>query len=240
MSHDRYKNAFETFISHTDEKEVLCREILNEVKKYNIASLLDIGAGNGDLALPLSQGVEHYVAIEPKQSFVQRLREHDIDVIQNWFPCWTDEKFDMILSSHSIRSDEELRGRFIDVAVDLLEDTGVLLIITFKGGETNWSRFMDYLGEERGEHNKKWFDSLVSYLNQYGKVSVRNVTSYVRTDTFDEIFSCLDFVYSDAMIEKHKEFLARKEEVRAYLDEIHRDETGYFFPFTHYFITLQK
>ena len=67
---DIYKNDFEKFLSHTDEKKVLLDEISKEIEKHKTESLLDIGAGNGLLSIPLSKKVESYLAVEPNKKFV--------------------------------------------------------------------------------------------------------------------------------------------------------------------------
>ena len=71
---EQYIKDFETFLKHTDEKEVLYQALAEEIKSNHFSSILDIGAGNGDLSLPLSKLVNRYLAVEQKPKYVQRLK----------------------------------------------------------------------------------------------------------------------------------------------------------------------
>jgi len=126
-----YSKAFAAFLACTDEKLVLLQEIGRDLKHRRVQTVLDIGAGNGDLAIPLSTQVDRYVAIEPKGDYATRLREHDIAVIEQAFPCELGTTFDAVLSSHSLPWKSAVYIPFLSAAWAHVAEKGVLLVITY-------------------------------------------------------------------------------------------------------------
>lgn len=235
-----YKNDFEKFLTHTNEKQVLLEEIIKDIKKYNIQSLLDIGAGNGLLAIPLSQQVHRYLAVEPKESFAEKLKSNNLDVIQAGFPVDVPEKFDLILSSHSICYDRERFEPFIRKAFELLKPNGVFLIITYRGQEDNWNELLDFLGQNKMDFNRKGFNSIIELLNTLGVVTIRKITTKVVTNNINDMIQALSFVFSDGKSEKKKTFLNYQAKLEKLLNSKYKTEKGYYFPFQHFFIVTQK
>src|SRR3972149_4254514 len=102
-----YESDFQVFLKYTNEKKILKEEISKLINKFNIRSILDIGAGNGELSQPLSEEVEDYLCIEPKKDFVGLLRKKGLTVIESEFPTELDRQFDMVLCSHSVPYDKK-------------------------------------------------------------------------------------------------------------------------------------
>ncbi len=235
-----YKNDFEKFLVHTNEKQVLLEEITKDIQKHNVQSLLDIGAGNGLLAIPLSQGVHRYLAIEPKESFVEKLRSNNLDVIQSNFPVSISEKFDMVLSSHSIYYDREKFEPFIRKAFELLNPKGVFLLVTYRGQEDDWNELLDFLGQNEMDYNRVGFNSIIELLSTLGIVTMRKVTTKVITDNFDDMIQALSFVFSNGKPEKKNIFLNYQTKLEKVFNSKYKTENGYYFPFQHFFIKTQK
>jgi 2-polyprenyl-3-methyl-5-hydroxy-6-metoxy-1,4-benzoquinol methylase len=57
---DTYVDAFNSFLTVTDEKEVLANAIIREMKRYDVRSLLDVGAGSGELSGQLATVVDQF------------------------------------------------------------------------------------------------------------------------------------------------------------------------------------
>src|SRR5262245_55562927 len=103
-----YRKAFETFLQSTNEKQEFARILIQQIRDRGVSSLLDIGAGNGELALPLSQQVKRYLAVEPNFAHAAVLRNLCLQVIEKPFPCQIDETFDMVVASHVISGKKDL------------------------------------------------------------------------------------------------------------------------------------
>ena len=99
---EEYTKAFRAFLDHTTEKQDLFAALKRRIEVAGAQSLLDIGAGNGDLAIPLSELVTTYLAIEPKPDFAAKLMANGIKVINSAFPCDFGGTFDAVLASHVI------------------------------------------------------------------------------------------------------------------------------------------
>lgn len=202
--------------------------------------MLDIGAGNGLLAIPLSQNIGRYVAVEPKAGFVEKLRSHDLDVIQSNFPTPVHEKFDLVLSSHSMSYEKGKYESFINEAFQLLNPNGVFLIVTYRGEEDDWNDLLAFLGQNRIDSQRASFHFILELLNTLGNVSVRKVTTEVMTKNIDDMIQALSFVFSDGNPEKKEVFLGYRTKLEEILDSKYKTEHGYSFPFQHFFIATQK
>lgn len=237
---DIYKNDFEKFLSHADEKEVLLEEILQDIRKYKIKSLLDIGAGNGSLSIPLSREVGSYLAVEPNEKFVVKLREAQLKVAEGKFPLEIFGFFDMVLASHSISYRRDLYVTFIGEAWKLVEPNGIFLIITYRGQEDDWTKLMKELGENHEDRNRVGFNQIVELLASLGEVKTRKVITRVKAKNLNDIVQALSFVASGGKPEKKDRFLEKAERLEKILKQKYQDNGEYSFPFQHFFITTQK
>lgn len=240
--YDLYKNDFEFFIAHTDEKAILHEEIKKEIIAHRSESLLDIGAGNGMLSIPLSHEVKEYAAVETNPKFVKKLSEAGLDVVEGEFPLAIEKSFDIVLSSHSMSYSPEKYEIFLNSAVNLLHKDGILLLITFRGEEDSWTKLLDRLEDHKVDHYAERFDGIVTFLENLGTTSVRKVITHVATDTANEMIQALSFVYSDGKDEKKQKFLSYTNRLEDILEEEYKEkDTGkYVFPFQHFFIKTIK
>lgn len=245
---DSYINTFQKYLSHTDEKEIFLVEITKEIEKYNVHSLLDIGAGNGLLSIPLSKKVDRYIAVEPKEEYVKKLKAADLEVIHEKFPTEINESFDLVLSSHSLYSyKKENFEPFIKEAWNLVNPNGILLIITYRGQEDDWTNLMDQIGVKKEnlkikieDYNRIGYNGLIELLNSLGEVKTKKIITKVVTDNIEDMIQALSFVFSDGKMEKKKQFLSFRNKLEDVLNSQYKDDKGYYFPFQHFFITTKK
>ena len=162
------------FISN--QKEVLLKEISKYIKKYNVKSLLDIGAGDGVLAKKLNTIVEKYLGIEKNAEWKENLK--GLNITQGEFPCKINGEFDMVLSSHSIPEEKSLYKAFLEQAWSLVKDGGVLVIVTFKGGVLPNGRV----------HDKELSDELLQILNTFGEIKTKKAISALHGVSHEHIF----------------------------------------------------
>ena len=235
-----YKTDFEKFLAHTNEKKVLLDEIVKDIKKINAETLIDIGAGNGLLAIPLSKQVNKYAAVESKRKFVEILRNSGLFTLEGDFPFNIDEKFDIALSSHSLSYDEKDFAPYIRKAMDLLNKGGVFIIITFRGQEDDWTDLLKNIGLPQMDHNRIGYNSIIELLNSLGSVVMRKVTTNVEAKTIEDMLDVLSFVYHGGNIIQKNEFTAKYDKVRKILNSKYMNNEKYSFPFQHLFITTKK
>jgi SAM-dependent methyltransferase len=239
MTND-YKNDFEKFLSHTDEKVILLDEITKEIEKCGAKSLLDIGAGDGQLSIPISKKVTTYLAVEPKKDFVEKLKEANLNVIQGTFPLEVPGIFDFVLSSHSISYDKELYEAFVRKAMNLLNPGGTFLIITYRGQEDDWTDLMKHFGENPIDRNRVGFNKIIELLYSLGDVKTRKVATFVRTKNLEDMIQALSFVASNGNVVAKNKFLEHRSQLEKILSSRYKDGESYFFPFQHFFITTRN
>src|SRR5687767_11602322 len=78
--HDRYRE----FLTVTDEKEVLAAALSTVLQP---GTMLDIGAGGGQIPDLLRVDDTAYTAVECLPEFVEQLRHRGYRVIEDLFPC---------------------------------------------------------------------------------------------------------------------------------------------------------
>ncbi len=260
---ETYKNSFEAFLRNTNEKSVLRNEVSNIIQERKVKSLLDIGAGNGDLAIPTSALVENYTAIEKNPLFVKTLQAAGLRVHESLWPATLPlegnavqtHHHDMVLLSHVISYEQsEWRNLLREAWWHVRPGGGVMTLVTYRGEDTDWTHVMGELGQgsyyTAGTHKEK-FAEIISYLKGLGKVSDRKVMSNVTVlEDLDEMLQALEFVYTNGRPDR----LADWQAIRADFGGILRDrydinaphsarkilKPRFQFPFPHFFINVEK
>jgi SAM-dependent methyltransferase len=239
--HEQYAQSFEKFLAHTDEKDVFVRKFSGYIDRYQPGSLLDIGAGNGSLALPIAQQVERYVAVEHNPKYAAKLRDTGLTVIQQAFPAAIDGSFDLVIMSHVISYEAGNHMALIRSAWDLVADGGNLLIVTHRGGaDDDWSRLLTRVGMGRFEKYAGVYDEIMSTLQQRGVVEVRKIVTTLDTAIVEDMLEAMAFVASGGRLDTYDEFMSHTSELVRVLNTNYKTEKGYSFPFSHIFIATQK
>lgn len=237
-----YSEAFRIFLEHTDEKKVLLEALTKHLQTLETESLLDIGAGNGSLSIPLAKIIKHYIALEQKNDYEKLLRDAGLEVIHQSFPCEITKHFDAVVLSHALPPYFEGRESwesFVSAAWLCVNDTGHLLIITFEDEDSEWSRLIKSSNLEIVKPQQKRLKQLKKYLESFGMVEEETITTYVRTKTLKEMVQALSFVWSDGKAEHIEIFLANKS-IAEHLEKNYRTATGYSFPFHHYLLDISQ
>ncbi len=236
-----YESDFRVFLKHTNEKEVLGKEIIRLIKKFKIQSILDIGAGNGDLSYPLSQEVKEYLCVESKKDFAKLLRKRGLKVVEREFPTKIDKTFDMVLCSHSIPNRPDELKIFLNVAWKNVKPGGILLIITYVGDDKDeWVRFLKLVRPELFVVDYMKYEKKLQMLRKFGKPDVKNIFSEVATKNKKDMISALSFVAGGGIKKEKDLFLRKKPIIDGIINEKYHRKGEYFFPFRHIFITIRK
>lgn len=235
-----YTRAFEVFLATTNEKKVLLEELQKIIKEDNVQSLLDIGPGNGDLSIPLSREVEHYVGVEPIDVYAQKLQAAGLHIINQPFPADILEHFDMVLACHVISFTDTDIPEFLNAAWERIVSGGTMVVVTHSGAESDWGRLTATLEQKDLPYHRAVFERIRQLLDERGKMELRTVKTTVESDSKGQMIEALGFVWSDGEPQKFSEFMSHKESVAAFLDQSYVNQSHYLFPFEHTFIIATK
>ena len=236
-----YTRAFEVFLAHTTEKEDILAALTQRIETDAASSLLDIGAGNGELAFPLSRLVNTYMAIEPNRKYADRLRGSNFTVFQVPFP-WTIYgylRFAIVLASHVVPWNETESESFIRAAWKHVNKGGVFMMITYDEERSEWSDLLQLSGLPIPEVGQGRFEGYKKLLASLGALEVDTITTYVKTRNLEDMLLALSFVYGDGKAEAAQRF-CENEIVRRALEVNYYVKGSYRFPFTHYLLQARK
>ena len=180
------------------------------------------------------------MAIEPKVSYARILRNAGLEVIQEEFPIKINKMFEMVLLSHSIPYSINKYNLFIENAWKLVKQNGILLIITYRGKEDNWTQLMDYLGASFIDRDHTVFKNMLETLSSFGNLQLNTVFSSVKTDNIEDMIEALSFVFSNGKQERKKEFFLFNSKLHQFLNKFCKTAEGYIFQFQHIFISTKK
>lgn len=237
---ETYRQAFGKFLAHTNEKQVLLAALLGRIEKLRPKRMLDIGAGNGDLALPLARSVAQYVAIEPNAGYAAKLREQGLDVIEKPFPCAVPGVFDVAVLSHVLPWGRAEYTSFLEWAWSAVAEKGSLLVVTYDDEpRSEWNNFLSQCGLAFGRAYGGRMEGVESLLKRYGEVGRAVITTHVETDSAQDMIEALAFVYSDGLPEKLETF-RRHEKVRTALRAQYQQNGIFRFPFDHLLLEVRR
>lgn len=234
-----YAESFRAFCDCTDEKSVLRSFIQDEMAREYSRSILDIGAGDGRLAIPIAKGLLRYTAVEPMPEYAAYLRENRIEVIEKEFPCKVPAAYDLVLSCHSLPGRPDEFGPFILEALKAVRPKGNLLIITYD--DAKFDEVVRSCGLPWGGFHFDRVAKLESFFAEMGRRPWRaEIETSVASRDLEEVMHALAFVYSDGVPEDVEAFTASAKMRRYLAERCFTREKGYSFPFTHIAYRLEK
>jgi hypothetical protein len=162
------------------QKAVLVENIIGYIRNIGAISLLDIGAGSVETAIPLSSAVREYQAIEQDPARVAELRAAGLCVTQGRFPLPLTGSYDLVLSSHSVPElSIDSYVPFLSAAWNATKTNGALLIITFKGNQGDLASIRFELLGQTPDRSKE-LDTVLGYLRSVGGIpSIERINSYI-------------------------------------------------------------
>lgn len=224
---------FSETYSH-NQKEVLKETVLDVISSHNIQSMLDVGAGWTDTALPYKNAVKTYLAVEQDKERAEVLEKSGVKVINESFPCAIEDKFDLVLSSHSVPEQVEAYEAFLQTAWKNVNEQGYLMIITFKGAnETLWNLHNELVPATAPRKADERVKEMKRILQSFGDVVVSRVTSRKKTKVSEDIAQELS-------CSLRLDYGQWKEKLLSILERRFKDVDGYFFPHEHLVLLLKK
>ena len=218
-----------------NQKEVLFSGISEYVNKYGVKSVLDIGAGDGNLALKISNIINDYTAIENDNRKIENLRKLRLKVIKGNFPAVKiAKKYDLVLSSHSVPENIEEIEQFLKEACRLVKSGGLLLIITFKGGKGDVFKLKEKLKRTVEIADKEHFEKISNTLRKLGKIKIKKKISTIKSDKLRDIIKIVRFSLGNS---KNQEL---KKKIISLMKKHFKTNGKYLFKFEHLFLSLKK
>jgi len=138
-----YPQAFMGFTANTDEKQNIARVILDIAQSQGANSLLDLGAGDGELTGILASSFHRVVAVEKQKELARALGDlKGVTAVHQTMQAFEPaEKFDTILMSYSFTGvPPEQVESFLTQALSWRSENGQLLTVTFEDN-CNWDRY---------------------------------------------------------------------------------------------------
>ncbi len=219
-----------------NQKEVLFKGISYYIYRYNIKSVLDIGAGDGTLADKIANIVNEYRAVERDSKKVSILKKTGLDVVKGEFPSVKiSKKYDLVLSSHSISENTKTIEKFICAAWKLVKPRGMLLIVTFKGGKGDTFKLIRKLEGKSVKLDELIFKKTMYILQELGKPKIKKRISNIETTSLKEMLKIV--LFSLAAEGKNTRY---KKEVEDLLKKDFKQSNKYLFSYEHLFIAMQK
>ena len=238
-----YKMGLYDHIRQSDEKVLLARSVGKIIRENDVKSLLDVGAGEGTFASMIAPQVNRYVAAEKREENARELRDRGLTVIEQNFPFEIEDKFDMVLASHSVPDDKATIESFIENLVSTTKKDGVVCTITFKREKDLWYEFMKgVMSENWDKKNFDTYEMLLDVLRPYGAVAVEKIDTNIQGRNPKELFDALRFTYAGKEPRLVDLFNQHGAEGIAWIKK-HCEQGGdgfYKFPFIQYVITLKK
>ncbi len=238
---DKFYEGFESLQRYSNEKQVYVDTFIDYINRYSACSLLDIGAGNGDLAIPVSDHVEKYVAVERSPEYADLLRSAGKTVIQRLFPTEIEGQYDLVVMSHVVSHVMGNYTSLVPSAWELVKPEGHLLIVTNQDTEEgDWSRLLEAVGLGYPDLANERLQELIHDLQQIGNIEIRRVSSYLTTQNVTQMVEAMAFLAASGGTTHRDRFMKQANVVARILDSGYRSGDGYHFPLTHPFISTQK
>jgi SAM-dependent methyltransferase len=234
---DAYVEAFERFQSATDEKEVLARELTGEIQQLAAQSLLDIGAGSGQLALRLAQAVSEYVALDERPEYVRQLSTLGLTAVLGRWPMTIRRRFDIVLMSHVLAPGDPLR-QMLETAFGNLKPGGALLLVLHDVVGSDWAELLKHLTIDH-EDQAALPNRVLKVLADLGaRTETRQITTHLHAADMDAMLDALSFVATSGKPHRQEPFFAGRDKIAARFNDSYRDaDGGYRFVFQHLLVS---
>ena len=195
MTDSTYKKSFGLFLRRTNEKSIIEKFIMENIKFNKKTSFLDIGAGDGFLTSRISKKVKSTLVIEPNQSFHKLLpKQKGIRILnKTWEETNLNESFDFILVAYVITYfPKTKRKQLIKKIYNMLNRGGSILILSIDAKKGSWRKIHTYFYKLIKHDHCSSDDELKQIIQEYRVVSKSFKTQVISKDS-DEMLKILGF-----------------------------------------------
>lgn len=195
MNNSIYKKSFKLFLRRTDEKSVIEKFVINNIKLNERTNFLDIGAGDGSLASIISKKVKSTLVIEPNQSFCKLLlKQKGIRILnKTWEKVNLNELFDFILAAYVVTYfPKTKRKQLIKKMYNMLNPGGSILILSVGAKKGSWRKIHTYFYKLINHVHYSSDNELRQIMQGYGAV-LKSFKTRAISKNSDEMLEILGF-----------------------------------------------
>src|SRR4030042_6383927 len=219
--YQRQLNLFSRSSTEKGIELVKIGEIISGLAKRKY--FLDIGAGGGDLTIPVSQSFDETTIVEPnvKQADFLKKRCPHFNIYNDFWENidLSPRRFDFILCSHVLYYIEE--GQWITTIEKMyahLEEGGrIAVVLQSPGGEV--ADFFNQFTRYDVNILELWRDLILRYGDD--AIEVRYFLNEIWTDNLDNMVTIGLFLLLDRSFKEHEE------KIRQYFESHHKMQGGY-------------
>ncbi len=215
-----YSDYFKKYASNTNGKKLIAKNLGKILQELKIISLLDVGAGSGDILFGVMDKLKYAVAVEPKLALSSIIEQRGLknieiiqDVIQNFNSA---KKFGCILLSYFLDTVKKEEWNIILDKVNLMKDSnGIILGATYLEG-CEWDVFTQYIKRNIDIPRSGGFGRITYQLREIGwDVRVRKIIdTEIFGENISELYNNLEFFYKskvDVYRENKEHFIPQLE-----------------------------
>ncbi|MBO7936731.1 hypothetical protein [Streptomyces sp. CAI-85] len=236
-----YYEQYRKFVEAGDEKEVVAG-VLGPL--LGPGSILDVGAGCGDIPEILGLRTRDYTAIECHVQCVEVLRAKSLNVIEATFPCNLTRRYDNILLCYCLYGGRFQCEAILDAAWGALEEGGRIIVVTFRDHLDDYNRLLHRIGHTLRGHGDRYFAMILRKLESLAPVTRDVAHSSLYGRDLGELADVLSFMATNSnagTVQRRGEIRETILAERPYLDGLYRTESGaYRFPIVHHVLVITK
>jgi hypothetical protein len=234
-----YFLRYQEFVRATDEKRIIAAEVSDFLRP---GTILDIGAGTGEIPDWLGVDRDLYTAIECQPESATCLRHKGYRVIEDLFPCPVPANYDNVLLLHCLYGPEQCHI-MVNAAWTLVAADGRLVAVTFRDTLDEYNTLLHRVGHTLRGATDSRFRLLIRTFTVLGRLRVRRLRSYLRAGSVRELANLLSFMATNGSVGS----VAHRDDVRrrlmsqeAYLRARSQTDRGDFaFPIDHYLFVVE-
>lgn len=233
-----YMERYREYLARSNEKEVLAQAIRPLIKP---GSVLDVGAGGGELAHLLAIDVSEYTAVECHPHGIESLRQKGYRVIPKVFPCLLDGKFDNVLMSYCLYGGKAQCTAIVDAALAATAHQGRVIAVTFRDGLDDYNRLLHRVGHINRSGVDVYYNFIREILAARGGVTSTVVTSHIFVRNLETLCETIAFMATNSNIgtlEWRHELVRRLTMQESYLERYRHSGVGYKFPIAHHIFAV--
>ncbi len=194
MNDATYKKSFDLFLKRTDEKSVIKKFIDRHIPLHEDIRFLDIGGGDGSLAIMISKKVGSTLVIEPNRDFCKQLRKKGIRTINTkWEDAYPNGAYDFILAAYVVTYfPKNKRKKLIEKIYKYLRFNGTALILSVDAKRGSWRQIHTYFYKLTGHTHYSSDKELKKIIQKY-KLITTTFKTHIIAKNADEMLEILGF-----------------------------------------------
>ncbi|GHF37038.1 hypothetical protein [Streptomyces griseosporeus] len=236
-----YFEQYRRFVAAGDEKEVVARSL---AELLGPGSILDVGAGCGDIPEILELGKRDYTAVECHVQCVEALRAKGLTVIEGLFPCSLSRRYGNILLCYCLYGGRFQCEAILDAAWEALAVGGRIIVVTFRDCLDDYNRLLHRIGHTLRGSSDRYFAMLLGKMESLAPVALDVAHSSLYSGDLGELADILSFMATNSntgTVQRRQELREMIMAERRYLDQLYRTDSGsYRFPILHHILVMAK